>query len=100
MANRFTPPTYEQAFLPEDEQRPDVGIMRRISFPVGYSVLITNGSATPYPGKTSPTGDEILAADPGSGAAGRAAFLGGGVYIVTDAEKTILEAAGYTVTTT
>lgn len=72
--------------------------MRHYDFSVGYSVLITAGVATPLPGRSAPTQDDIDAADAGSGMGGKAAFLGGRIYTVTSAEQTILEAAGYNVT--
>lgn len=92
----FTPPTYQKRFAPEREGGFD--LMRHYQFPVGYSVLITGGVATPSPGRTVPTQSDIDAADDGSGFGGKAAFIGGRTYTVTSAEKTILEAAGYTVT--
>jgi len=70
--------------------------MRWYSFPVGYSVLITGGVVTPYPGRTVPTVDEMNAADSGSGENGKAVFLGGRSYTVTSEEETLLIAAGYT----
>jgi hypothetical protein len=65
--------------------------------PAGYSVLITSGVASTYPGRTSPSAGEIAAADTGSGEGGQAWFRGGITYTVTDAERTILQAAGYEV---
>ena len=92
----FTPPTYENRFAPE---RPGgFDLMRFYRFPVGYSVLITGGVATPHPGRTVPSTDEINSADVGSGFGNRAAFIGGRTYEVTAGEKTILETAGYAVT--
>lgn len=61
-------------------------------------MFITGGVATASPGVTSPAIDTIAAADSGSGEGGKAWFRGGLTYQVTAAEKTILEAAGYTVT--
>lgn len=92
----FTPPTYEQGFLAEPGSNQAQGLMRHYDFNVGYSVLITGGTATPYPGRTVPSTDDINAADPGSGIGGRAAFLGGRTYTITSGEETILQAAGYT----
>lgn len=94
----FTPPTYQQGFLDEPGANQAQGLMRYYDFPVGYSVLITGGVASTYPGQTVPSTDEINAADSGSGIGGKAAFLGGRTYTVTSAEQTILQAAGYTVT--
>jgi len=65
---------------------------------VGYSVLITSGTATASPGRVSPSVDDINNADAGSGEGGQAWFRGGITYTVTAAEKVILVAAGYTVT--
>ena len=67
------------------------------AIPTGYSVLITGGAASASPGLISPTAGDIAAADSGSGEGGKAWFRGGITYTVTEAEKTILEAAGYTV---
>lgn len=92
----FTPPTYEQAFIREEGSNQAQGLMRHYDFPVGYSVLITGGVATTYPGRTVPTQDDIDAADSGSGFGGKAAFIGGRTYTITSAEETILQAAGYT----
>lgn len=66
--------------------------------PVGYSVLITDGEATPAPGTVSPTAGDIAATDAGSGEGGKAWFRGGISYTLTSAEETILTDAGYTVT--
>ena len=77
--------------------------------PVGYSVIIRSGVATPYPGIASPnsqtqiTGNadvpnaeaSYTACDDGSGEGGLAWFRGGIAYPVTDAEQTILCTAGY-----
>ena len=82
--------TYEQ-------ERDTTGFGRFLSQLVEYSVLITGGAATPFPGKKGVTTDEINAADVGSGMGGRAAFVGGRKYNVTSSEQTILENAGYTV---
>ena len=96
----FTPPTYFMPWGPENA----AGFGEKWSLwrhydgiPTGYVVLITSGVATASPGRASVTTDEILAADSGSGDDGRAHFRGGIGYAVTTAEKTILEAAGYTV---
>lgn len=93
----FIPPTYRQSFDPEPNRHGKYALMRWYSFEVGYSVLITDGVATTYPGKTVPTTAEILAADSGNGDGGRAMFSNGATYLVNEDEKTILEAAGYTV---
>ncbi len=60
-----------------------------------YSVLITGGVATPYPGRAVPAAGDINDADDGSGEGGKAWFRGGITYTVTDAEQVILCAAGY-----
>ena len=63
--------------------------------PIGYSVLITGGVATPYPGRATPTAGDIADADDGSGEGGKAWFRGGITYEITEAEETILCNAGY-----
>jgi hypothetical protein len=93
--NTFTPPTYRVSFADENETGPS--LMRWFSFPVGYTVVITGGVATPYPGQTVPRDSDLQAADAGSGDGGKGVFTNGVAYLVTDGEKTILEAAGYTV---
>ena len=97
MAFQFTPPTYTMPFNGTkkhgDLYRYYDGII------TGYSVRIASGVATASPGRTFFSQDEIDAADDGSGVGGKAVFLGGHVYTVTSGEKTILEAAGYTVDT-
>lgn len=80
----FTPPTYNQ-------NGGDKGVFRYYSGdPVGWSVLIEGGVATPYPGLRAPRPDRVAAAD--------AFFKGGSTYEVTGGEQTILTTAGYTVT--
>ena len=61
----------------------------KVGAPVGYTVLIESGVATPYPGMSAPPPNRIRNAD--------AYFGGGRNHTVTEAQKTILEAAGYTV---
>lgn len=93
----FTPPTFNVPW--RDEGRKDRRFWRFYDgIPTGYSVLITGGTVSTYPGVVSPSTDDIAAADSGSGEGGKAAFLGGHVYTVTSSEQTALEAAGYTVT--
>lgn len=94
----FTPTTWTQPL--NDEEANHVSMWRHYGSPikVGYSVLITGGTATTSPGTVSPTADDIASADAGSGEGGKAWFRGGITYTVTAAEQTILEAAGYTVT--
>ncbi len=65
-----------------------------------YSVIITGGVASTFPGIRNPTTTQVKGADiGGSGENGRSAFIGGHLYEddLTDAEETILEDAGYTV---
>jgi len=93
----FSPPTYEVSADPDNTEhdgRP-WGIMRRISYPRGYSVLITAGVATPLPGIVGPSITQVRAADAGSGDGGFAAFIGGKTYTITAGEDTILTNAGY-----
>ena len=95
MAYTFTPPTYNTPWR-SPRQRGDLwrfydGVV------TGYSVLITGGVASTYPGVVSPSTDDINAADSGSGMASKGAFIGGRTYTVTAGEKTILEDADYTV---
>ncbi len=91
----FKPPTYEQVFNPEPGATDRSGLMRYYHFPVGYSVIITNGQVTAYPGTTTPTQAEIDAADVGSGYGGKAVFIGGHVYEITASEANLLTNAGY-----
>lgn len=97
MAFQFTPPTYNIPYKREGKYN----LWRWYDGPpVGYTVLIVSGVASELPGRVSPTTDELEAADSGSGWNGKAVFLGGRAgYTVTAGEKTILEAAGYTVVT-
>lgn len=83
----FEPPTY--ATNAGQPGHPGHKLFRRYTWQAGYSVLITDGVATPHPGVVSPTQDDIDAADD--------VFLGGHIYEVTSEQKTILETAGYTV---
>lgn len=97
----FIPPTYGVPIKPETQggESAKYSMWRHYNtpIPVGYSVLITSGTATPSPGTVSPTTTNIQNADAGSGEGGKAWFRGGITYNVTSAEETILEAAGYTV---
>lgn len=85
--------------------------------PTPYVVIITAGVACPSPGYVAPTPDQVLAADgaivgdifyltyygdaysldPASGRDGKAIFVGGRTYSITDEEAASLIAAGYTV---
>ena len=94
----FIPDTYGDAIGPEDNGHGDrYSMWRHYGTPiaVGYSVLITDGTATAAPGRVSPTADDIAGADSGSGEGGKAWFRGGISYTITSAEETILTAAGY-----
>ena len=99
----FTPGTYNQAITGKEEHtlsRDHVSMWRHYGgmIPVGYSVLITDGVATASPGRVSPSIDNIKDADSGSGDDGRAVFTRGSTYTITSSERTILLAAGYTIT--
>lgn len=61
-------------------------LMRFYSYPSSKTVLIESGVANEY---VTPETDRVAAAS--------AVFDNGGEYEVTEAQKTILEAAGYTV---
>lgn len=76
--------------------------------PTPYVVMIIGGVVTPYPGlvnvstRTKFGNAEVpnavasyTGADSGSGEGGRAVWYGGRVYTITDAEKALLAAAGY-----
>ena len=94
----FIPPTYGDPIGPEaDGHSERYSMWRHYGTPikVGYSVLITDGTATTAPGRVSPTADDIAGADTGSGEGGLAWFRGGISYTITSAEETILTAAGY-----
>lgn len=94
----FTPPTFKQPFNPESQDHPKYSLWRWYAgYNTPYSVLITDGVATPYPGTVSPTIADTANADAGSGEGGQAWFRGGITYSVTSAEETILVAAGYTI---
>ena len=97
----FSPPTYKIPINPETQggEGAEHSLWRQYLgvIPVGYSVLITSGTATTYPGVASPSADDVAAADTGSGEGGLAWFRGGIEYTITSAEKTILEAAGYVI---
>ena len=97
MAFQFTPPTYDTPWA-SPRKRGDLWRFYA-GFPTGYSVLIASGVASTHPGVVSPSIDNINAADTGSGMGDKAAFIGGRTWVVTSSEKTILEAAGYTVVT-
>ena len=99
----FATPTYTQAITGEEEHnlsKKHASMWRHYGgvIPVGYVVLITSGTATPTPGRVSPSVDDIKGADTGSGDDGRAVFSRGATYTVTAGEQTILETAGYTIT--
>jgi len=97
----FTPPTYTMPLLAETSQ--SSGHERKWALqrhyqgviPTGYSVLITGGAATAYPGTVTPTADDIANSDTGSGEGDKAWFRGGIAYTVTAGEASALTAAGY-----
>ena len=114
----FTPPTYGEAITGKEETNGGSAdhrsMWRQFGTPisVGYTVLITSGVASTYPGVISPTVHQIkgnaevpnatatfTGADAGSGEGGLAYFRGGQEYTITAAEDTILKAAGYTTST-
>jgi hypothetical protein len=94
----FTTETYNAGPIGGVEHgHPDQTLWRYyVGIPTGYSVLITSGAASTFPGILNPTTDQINGADSGSGDNGKAAFIGGRTYTITAGEKTILDAAGYT----
>lgn len=94
----FIPDTHSEAIGPEGNGHSErFSMWRHYGTPiaVGYSVLITGGTATTAPGRVSPTADDIAGADAGSGEGGKAWFRGGISYTITSAEETILTDAGY-----
>lgn len=93
----FTPETYGERIAPEKAEHADMWRHFGTPIKVGYSVLITGGTATTSPGTVSPTADDIAGADSGSGEGDKAWFRGGITYVVTSAEAAALAAAGYTV---
>jgi len=84
----FTPPTYEarpRAYPGE----PGHELWKHYDgIYTGYAVLITSGVASTHPGVATPDTDAIAAAS--------SYFAGGRTHSITAAEKTILDAAGYT----
>lgn len=100
----FTPPTYLDS--PGVEEADHVSLWRHYKGNrVGYSVLVTGGVPTPYPGKVSPTAGEIAAADDqyifgiplaDDCEGGKLWFRGGITYVISDNLATVLDAAGYT----
>lgn len=83
MTYTFTTPTVLEEM--EGEYHP---LFSRIKIPKGVTVLKTSGVYTEI---RYPSSEEVDAAD--------IAYIGGYSYEVTAAEKTALEAAGYTVVT-
>ena len=65
--------------------------------PTSFVAIITNGDANASPGYTTPSVDQMNAADIGSGEAGKAIFHGGQTYTITNPEADDLAKAGYTV---
>lgn len=99
----FTPPTYLDS--PGVEEADHVSLWRHYKGNrVGYSVLITGGVASTYPGRVSPTAAEIAAADDPpllsagvhEGEGDKLWFRGGIRYPVSIATALILQNAGYT----
>lgn len=89
MAFLFSPPTVTDGpRVPAGADRPTRGLFRHVvTAPRGVNVFIVAGEATENSPEDPTTADAV--------------FLGGHVpYEVTEAQKTILEAAGYTVTET
>ncbi|MGZ4519165.1 MAG: hypothetical protein ACXVGA_00945 [Mycobacteriaceae bacterium] len=85
----FIPPTYEQAFGPDPSSMARANgdrLFSRLTYPVGYAVLKTNGFYTLV---RNPDAESIASAD--------VAYLGGHTYLVSDQEAADLTAAGYTV---
>ena len=111
----FTPDTYGVKINAETQggELERHSLWRHYGTPIqtSYIVIIRDGVANPPPGSKSPNemtqivGNaevdnavaSFTAADAGSGDDGRAVFQGGILYTITDAEETILLAAGYTV---
>ena len=91
----FTPATYTVPILPETQggEKPEHSMWRHYQgvIPVGYVVLIEDGTATQY---GSVTTTQTNNCDAGSGEGGKAYFRGGITYTVSDAELTILQNAG------
>jgi len=98
----FTPDTYGVRINDETQggEAARFSLWRHYGLPIqtGYVVLITDGVASPSPGRISPSVTDMAGADTGSGDDGRGVFSRGATYTVTDAEDTILTTAGYTVT--
>ena len=100
----FTPTTYnlpisgKEQVLGGDANHESMWRHYGSPIPVGYVVIITSGAANASPGSISPSVDTMAGADEGSGDGGLAIFSRGATYTVTNAEDTILTAAGYTVT--
>lgn len=100
----FTPPTRTIPLNPETQggEGAQHSMWRHYQgvIPVGYSVLITSGVATPSPGIVSPLTTAIAAADASTSGEGDVAWFRGGIqYTITSAEDTIIKAAGYTTST-
>lgn len=77
----FTPPTTMEHYLPLEDMR----LGARIGYPTSQNVLKQGGFYTTYPG--SVTDEQIAAAEK--------AYLGGHEYLLDDAERADLIAAGY-----
>ena len=98
----FTPGTTGQAVSGQEEHHSWVpghqSMWRLYGTPVGvgYTVIIASGVATASPGRLGASVDDLAAADAGSGDNDLGVFTRGATYNVTEAEKDILVAAGYT----
>ena len=97
----FTPGTTGQAILGAENHSTRVpqhdSMWRLYGTPVGvgYSVIITGGVVTPAPGRIGASVDDLAGADSGSGDNGLSVFTRGATYSISEAEKDILVAAGY-----
>ena len=87
--------------VPWAEYDPDLvnPLSRFMRLPALYSVAITEGNeVTEYPGMRFVDDEIIETAIDGTGAFGKALWVGGYAYgDVSASEQTVLEAAGYTV---
>ena len=98
----FTPPTYSLALARGKPGSAADMLYRHYGTPikVGWNVVIKDSVVIPQyaAGPGSITADDIANADTGSGENGKAWFRGGIDYEITQAEYTLLSAAGYTIT--
>jgi hypothetical protein len=112
LSGTFVPATWGQIFDPENQggEADKYSLWRFYTdiLQTGYSVIISQGVATPAPGIITPPAYTLtgttepnatfqgIGADPGSGEGGLAWFRGGLTYTVTEDEYNILVTAGYT----